>query len=419
METKPIKNAVLTGTISVPPSKSVTHRLLIINALSQKTATLKHPLVSEDTVITVKGLQKLGYQIRLNKNNAIFKGWNKNTGENVFIDVKNSGTSARLLTAVASISGVNCVIDGSERMRQRPMKPLIEALTSLGASLNHNNGYLPISLQQANLSGGMVEIDATKSSQFVSAIVLIAPLVPETVTIRHHGKVASKPYLDLSLSLMQNSGIVLKNNPEEIVIPGDQTYTPINTRVEGDFSSAGYFLVGAAITGGKVKCKNINAASVQGDKIILEILKNSGARITVREDTIEVQADSELDSIDFDMQNYPDLVPTVAILSLFTRGKSRLRNVLILRFKESDRIRSIIENIGRLGGNAFLNGPDLIIKSGKLKGASLETYSDHRIAMSFALVGLKVPGVKILNPACVHKSYPNFWSDLEKLSKLT
>jgi 3-phosphoshikimate 1-carboxyvinyltransferase len=139
METKPIKNAVLTGTISVPPSKSVTHRLLIINALSQKTATLKHPLVSEDTVITVKGLQKLGYQIRLNTNNAIFKGWNKNTGENVFIDVKNSGTSARLLTAVASISGVNCVIDGSERMRQRPMKPLIEALLSLGASIEHHS----------------------------------------------------------------------------------------------------------------------------------------------------------------------------------------------------------------------------------------------------------------------------------------
>jgi 3-phosphoshikimate 1-carboxyvinyltransferase len=419
METKPIKKAVLKGTISIPPSKSVTHRLLIINALSNKTATLIRPLVSEDTVITAKGLQTLGYQIKLNKNNAIFNRWNKKTGEKVFIDVKNSGTSARLLTAVASISGVNCVIDGSERMRQRPMKPIIEALTSLGASLNHNQGYLPISLQHSHLRGGIVEIDATKSSQFVSAIALIAPLLPETVTIRHRGKIASKPYLDLTLSLMQIAGIEIRNNPEEIVIPGVQTYTPVNTKVEGDFSSAGYFLVGAAITGGKVRCKNINADSVQGDKIILEILKNSGARITVWEDNIEVRGGSELNSIDFDMQNYPDLVPTVAVLSLFARGKSHLRNVLILRFKESDRIRAIIENIGRLGGNAFLNGPDLIIKSGRLKGALLDTYSDHRIAMSFALAGLKIPGVKIFNPECVHKSYPNFWIDLKKLSKLT
>jgi 3-phosphoshikimate 1-carboxyvinyltransferase len=419
MEAIQIKNAALMGTISVPPSKSVTHRLLIINALSKKSATLKYPLVSEDTVITASGLTQLGYQIKMNKANAIFDGWNVNTEEQVAINVKNSGTSARLLAAVASISGVNCVIDGSERMRQRPMKPLIEALLSLGASIEHHNGRLPISLQQSNLRGGMVEIDASKSSQFVSAIALIAPLLPKTVTIRHHGKVASRPYLDLTLSLMQIAGIDLENNPKEIIIPGDQTYTPINTRVEGDFSSAGYFLVGATITGGKVKCKNINADSVQGDKIILEILKNSGARIAVRKDYIEVRGGPELGSIDFDMQNYPDLVPTVAALSLFARGKSRLRNVLILRFKESDRIRAIIENIGRLGGNAFLNGPDLIIKPGKLNGALLETYSDHRIAMSFALVGLKVPGVKILNPDCVHKSYPNFWSDLENLSKLT
>jgi 3-phosphoshikimate 1-carboxyvinyltransferase len=297
------------------------------------------------------------------------------------------------------------------------MKPLLDALISLGASIDHSDGHLPLTLKKTNLHGGSVEIDASKSSQFVSALALISPLLPEAVTIRHHGKIASKPYLDLTLSLMQHAGIKMKINPEEISFSGNQFYQPMNTKVEGDFSSAGYFLVGAAITGGKVKCKNINPDSVQGDKVILDILKNCGAKLTAHSDYIELQAANELSGLDMDMQNYPDLVPTIAVMCLFAQGKSCLRNILILRFKESDRIRAIIENIHRLGGHATLNGPDLIIKPGKLKGAELETYSDHRIAMSFAIAGLRIPGIKIINPSCVHKSYPDFWTHLEQLSK--
>jgi 3-phosphoshikimate 1-carboxyvinyltransferase len=241
--------------------------------------------------------------------------------------------------------------------------------------------------------------------------------LPELVTIRHYNKIASKPYLDLTISLMQKAGIKMQIKEEEITITGNQSYKPINTKVEGDFSSAGYFLVGAAITGGRVKCKNMNPDSVQGDRVILDILKNCGAKITTHQDYIELQGGGELTGLNMDMQDYPDLVPTVAVLCLFAREKSCLRNVLILRFKESDRIRAIIENIHRLGGHATLNGADLMIKPGNLKGAELETYFDHRIAMSFAIVGLRIPGIKIINPSCVHKSYPDFWTHLEQLSK--
>jgi 3-phosphoshikimate 1-carboxyvinyltransferase len=417
MEFKQIKNATLEGTVSIPPSKSVTHRLLMINALSQKSATLVHPLVSEDTMITAEGLRKLGYQIELNEKKATFSGRISPSDEVVSINVNNSGTSARFLTATAAISRINCLIDGSERMRQRPMKPLLETLISLGANIEHTNGHLPLSIKKSEMTGGTVEIDASKSSQFVSALALISPLLPELVTIRHYNKIASKPYLDLTISLMQKAGIKMQIKEEEITITGNQSYKPINTKVEGDFSSAGYFLVGAAITGGRVKCKNMNPDSVQGDRVILDILKNCGAKITTHQDYIELQGGGELTGLNMDMQDYPDLVPTVAVLCLFAREKSCLRNVLILRFKESDRIRAIIENIHRLGGHATLNGADLMIKPGNLKGAELETYFDHRIAMSFAIVGLRIPGIKIINPSCVHKSYPDFWTHLEQLSK--
>lgn len=424
-----IPTGLLQGRIQSPPSKSITHRLFIMGALSGKKCLIQKPLFCQDTEITLQGLKKLGFEFEVLPESVRFSGGRGAVDETnggkvstIEIDVGNSGTSARFLTALAALSPVECRIDGTPRMRQRPMAPLIKVLEQLGAEIDHNAGYLPLSIRGGKLSGGKVKIDSRLSSQFLSALLLIAPYLANDTTIHFGDSVVSKPYSEMTVDLMKRAGIRFSKADEvsesrnHYGIEAGQTYAVGKLEVEGDFSNAASFMVGAAISGGKIVMENLSRKSIQGDRIILEVLRNAGAHIQIRPTGMEITG-GKLTGIDWDMRHYPDLVPAVAVMGLFARGNSRLRNVASLRLKESDRLQAIIDNVRKLDGKAHLVENDLVITPCRLTGAVLSSYNDHRIAMSFAMAGLRVPGVEVENAGCVVKSYPNFWNDFYRLIK--
>ncbi|MEJ2635064.1 MAG: 3-phosphoshikimate 1-carboxyvinyltransferase [Calditrichia bacterium] len=414
-EYRKISLGIIEGSLEAPPSKSITHRLFIMAALSGHPCKIINPLFSEDTLITLNALKNMGYDIRSEGNQVVFSGEKKNPTLPIKIKVGNSGTSARFLTVFAAFRPGEYNIDGSDRMRQRPMGSLIEALKEMGIEIEHNAGHLPLRIRGRAAAGGNASIDATRTSQFISALLLTAPVTEKGITIVHGGRIASRPYMDMTITMMRRRGITVHEDENSIRVPGKQDYRIGEVVVEGDFSSASYFVVGAAITGGELRLSNLANDSLQGDRVILDILEAAGAPIGRETSGIMVQG-SEIAGIDWNMRDCPDLVPAVAVLALFARGKSRLGGVAHLRYKESDRGQVLADNISLLGGKAAISEDELIIEPSALRGQKIRTHNDHRMAMSFAVAGLKIPGISIENPGCVEKSYPTFWADFERLS---
>jgi len=402
------------GEFATPPSKSLTHRLLIMAALSGQPCIIKNPLYSEDTRLTLTGLWKFGYQFREQGNRIAFSGRQNPAEEPLQLWVGNSGTSARLLTALAALHSQECRIDGSERMRQRPMMPLIQALQALGAEISHQDGHLPLTVKGSKLQGGNLTVDASQSSQFLSALLLIAPFLPGGLTLSTQGKIVSEAYVDLTLHLMEKAGARVEKSAGHYRVHPGGNYRLDRCWAEGDYSSTAFFMVGAAISGGDLTVTNLTPDSLQGDREITEILQEAGAKVFWKEETLHIASET-LSGIDRQMSHCPDLVPPAAVLALFARTPSRLRGIAHLRYKESDRIRAIIHNITRLGGKAFLEKNDLIIEPSPLHGALLNSFADHRIAMAFAIAGTQIPGVAIDHSDCVNKSFPGFWEELERL----
>lgn len=442
MEKRLIQPAAAGGTLAVPTSKSLTHRALIIAAFaahdSDKPALVRNPLRSDDTTLTLEALRRMGYPVAVSENSdgietVEFAGKRTDTNGLVAINIHHSGTSARLLTAVAAVQpipeGGSIEIDGSERMRQRPMQELIEPLAALGVRLQHQNGFLPIRITEpiSNDEGmNTARVDAAKSSQFLSALLLIAPLLAHGLRIEVGGEIASKSYSDMTIAQMRKAGIQVEETVEKTTahgritryfVSGKQTYSMPHYAVEGDYSSGSYPLAAAAITGGTVTITNLTQDSPQGDRAIVEILQNFGTSIVWSADGLTLTGNKHLRGVDCDMNSCPDIVPTVAVVALFAEGRSYFRNIEHLRYKESDRIAAVIGNIERLGGRAFVEGNALVVEPAvtALHGASIPTFDDHRMAMSFALAGLRVSGIEIENPSCVAKSYPDFWRDFERL----
>jgi 3-phosphoshikimate 1-carboxyvinyltransferase len=405
---------ILRGKLTAPSSKSISHRLLIIAALLGRKCRIDNLLRSEDLQITRQALGKMGFIMEDLGQTVLFTGKREIPTQAVQIDFGNSGTSARLLTALAAFLPGNFILDGSSRMRQRPMKPLLVALGSAGSQMEHRDGFLPITIRGGQLHGGEVIIDASYSSQFISALMLVAPGTEKGFRITPSGPVASVGYIELTTELMRKYGINLHWQGSSLFIPGSQKYQLDQAVVEGDYSNISYFLVGAAISGGDVSISGLEKDSAQGDRIVLELAKKAGVDIRWLENKLKIKA-GELRGIDENMNSCPDLVPAMAVMALFAKNPSRFRQVGHLQYKESDRLVAIVENIRRLQGNAFLENDDLIIQPSTLQGTSLPTYNDHRIAMSFAMAGLRVPGISIENPGCVEKSFPEFWEYFDQL----
>jgi len=404
--------------IEAPPSKSYTQRALVIAALANGKSIIKNPLFSDDTSHMISALKAFGARTERKGNNLVVYGTNgklKQPKGRIFSG--NAGTTMRFITAFASLADGTSVITGDKRMQQRPINDLLDALRQLGVKSESSSGCPPVKIYGGNFIGGAAKLKGSISSQYLSSILMVAPYAKKDVTISIAGDLASKPYVDITIDVMKNFGVDIKNaNYKKFIIKNTKKYKSGNYVVDGDASSASYFFAAAAVTKGRIMVKNINPKSKQGDIKFVDILKRMGCGVRKGNSFIEVQG-RVLKGIDVDMNDMPDAVPTLAVTSLFADSATTIRNVPNLRHKETDRLRALAFELRKIGANVEEMQDGLKIKRRRLQKAIIETYNDHRMAMSFAIAGLVINGVRIKNPSCVNKSFPDFWKKFDELYK--
>jgi 3-phosphoshikimate 1-carboxyvinyltransferase len=405
--------------VTVPGSKSFTHRILIASALADGESRIENALLSEDTRLTMQALRQMAVRIDSTPDHQLVVagsgGRLKTASDRIYLG--NSGTSMRLLTAVAALGQGSFILSGTERMAQRPIQDLIDALQQIGVrvrSLN-NNGCPPVEVNGRNLTGGSVAINCRKSSQYLSALLLIAPCTGGGLDIAVTEGPVSKPYVDMTIEVLEKFGITVKREGyDRFKVAGKQAYRAGSYAVEPDGSQAGYFWAAAAVCGTKIKVKGVTENSRQGDVNFAKLLATMGCQISAEPDGITVSG-RHLRAADVDMGDMPDMVPTLAVIAAFAEGTTIIRNVSHLKAKESDRLAAVVHELVKMGIDARCSADELIVRGGQPHGAEIETYGDHRIAMSFAVAGLVAPQTVILDENCVEKSFPNFWDVFEGL----
>lgn len=410
----------ISGTISAPPSKSATHRAIILASLASGTSIIKNVLVADDTKYTIEALKALGFLIEQDGTTITITGSaGKLRAPKEAIFLGNSGSTMRMLAAVCSLAQGTTTLTGEKRLCERPMKDLLVALTDVGitATSEKNNDCPPVVITGGLLQGGTVHINGSLSSQYITALLLIAPFAKNPMHIVVDGNLASKPYVALTIDVMQAFGVVIKNNNfTEFFVPNTQTYTATDYTIEGDYSSASYFLAAAAITNSEITITNLKTDSSQGDKVFIDLLEKMGCTVYRKENQITVQGTKQLQSIHIDMKNCPDIVQTLAVVAAFAKGETIMTGIANLRYKETDRIAAPVTELQKMGITAAVKDDSLTIYGGQPKGATIQTYNDHRMAMSFAIAGLAAQDETIIeNAEVVKKSYPNFWEDLKKI----
>jgi 3-phosphoshikimate 1-carboxyvinyltransferase len=410
----------LDATVQIPGSKSYTQRALIIASLAEGKSFLRNPLIAEDTQYLIEALGALGTQIVVAENDIIITetaGKIKNPGKKLFLG--NNGTAMRFLTTLVSLGIGEFIIDGNSRLRERPVQPLLNALRALGVecSSTDGNGRLPITIRGGGIEGGKVIFTDTESSQYISSILIASPHARNDVDIELRGLTVSRPYIDMTIEVMNYFGVEVKRKGiNKYTVKTPQKYTGQRYMIEGDASSASYFCVAAAICKGRVRIENINPDTIQGDIDFLKLLETVGCHVDRRSDGITVTGgELRRGNLEFDMADMPDMVPSLAILSAFRPGKTAIKNVSHLRLKESNRLEALVNELNRIGIDAKELPDGIVINGGTPHGADIETYNDHRIAMSFAVAGLATDGIRIKNQGCVKKSFPGFWNELDRL----
>ena len=416
IEVKPLHRCDVV--VTIPGSKSYTHRALVVSALANGESVLVHALKSEDTEYTMKGLEKFGVNIFWKEDGLHVqgKGGTFRSG-NIEVFAGNSGTSTRFLTALASLRNGRTLLDGNERMRQRPMIDLLEGLEVLGvkAYSQNGNGCPPVVVESRGLRGGIANIRGDRSSQFLSGLLMVAPHADGDMYLKVMGDLASRPYVDITLDVMSAFGIqVDRREDHSFSVKAGQRYRPQTFRIEGDASNASYFFSAAAMTRGRVRVDNFPPTSIQGDAAFANVLERMGCQVVRGGSWVEVFG-RDLQGMEIDMNAMPDLVPTLAVTAAFARGKTVMKKIAHLRMKESDRIASLAEELAKMGIRTEQGEDWLSVEGGKTHAAEIETHNDHRLAMSFAIAGLVVPGIKIKGERCVDKSFPGFWEVLQKL----
>ncbi|HHT9114277.1 MAG TPA: 3-phosphoshikimate 1-carboxyvinyltransferase [Candidatus Wunengus sp. YC65] len=419
IEIKPVTGKI-DAVVSVPGSKSYTNRALITAALADGESTITNALFSDDTKYMASSLNALGIPIKEdpNANRFVINGKGgiiPAKQANLFIG--NAGTAMRFLTAMLTLGNGVYEIDGIERMRQRPIQDLLDGLKQLGADAvsKFNNSCPPVLIRGIGLQGGSTVVKGDLSSQYFSALLMTAPYAKNDVSIKVKGDLVSKRYVDMTIALMRQFGVTVENNNyRTFFVKSGQRYKALRYEVEGDASAASYFFAVAAITGGKVRVVGIGSDSLQGDIHFVDVLKSMGCKVTKNANWIEVQGDS-LRGVDIDMGDMPDVVQTLASVAVFAKGKTRVGNVKNMRIKETDRIAAVVNELRRMGISAVEYEDGFEIEPSTPRPAEIETYDDHRMAMSFALIGLRANGIKIKHPECVSKTFPDYFRRLEAL----
>lgn len=413
--------SVLSGLIKAPPSKAHTHRAIIASALSEGISEIHNALICDDTVATINACRMLGAEIENFPDNTLrISGFSKPKTPEDVINCGNSGSTLRFLTPVCALADGISILTGGASLRRRPMGPLLEALGQLGVRCysTRRNGYPPIIVFGGGIRGGRATIRGDISSQFISGLLFATPMADNDTEIILSTPLESRPYVNLTLDAIRKHGIKVESSPNVFHVSCGQKYRPYDHTIEGDYSSAAFLLAAAAITSSHIRIENLMEDSLQGDRIIIEILGEVGTHINVGENFVEVKGtDERLKPLNVDMRDNPDLVPVCAVLACMADGKSVIRGIRRLRFKESDRIKSLCSELSKMGADIKSSGAQLIIYGGKdLHGAEINPHGDHRIAMACAVAALKASGKTIIrNAECINKSYPNFVRDIQSL----
>ena len=430
------------GRIRPPGSKSLTNRALVVAALADGESTLTGALDSEDTQVMIESWRRLGVAVTHDPGRAVVEV----TGCSGRIPVAsaelflaNSGTSIRFLTAVAALGHGTFRLDGVPRMRQRPVEDLLAALRSLGADARSElgTGCPPVLVRSTGLQGGTIRVAGSESSQFTSALLMAAPYATGDVHVEVAGELVSEPFVHMTTRVMEDFGVRVKCQKGDrsnlceapsgpfrqigpvpflaLHVPSGRCYAGRTYPIEPDATAASYFFAAAAITGGEMTVEGLGCVSMQGDLAFVDLLEQMGAKV-IRAGGRTTVMGNPLHGIDADMRAISDTALTLAVVAAFADSPTTIRNVAHIRAQETDRIHAVATELAKIGAAVEEHPDGLTIRPAPLHGARIETYNDHRVAMSFAIVGLRTPGIIVTNPACTAKTYPRFFEDLEKLA---
>ena len=414
-----------TATVRVPGSKSITNRALVLAALSGSSGydcELRGALQSEDTEVMCDSLRALGFRTHMDWPSSLVRVGHEEDDDRIpashaDLFVANSGTTMRFLTALVSLGHGRFRLDGVPRMRERPIEDLLVTLRQLGVSAfsERGNGFPPVVVEASGLAGGRAVIKGNVSSQFLSGLLMAASAAQSEVAIEVEGELVSWPYVAMTVQMMRQWGLEIETpSTTRFRVPGRQRSGVMGYEIEPDASGASYFWAAAAIARGNVRVGELTARSLQGDVFFLNLLEEMGCAVVRGHNGLTVHG-RPLRGIDVDMNDISDTVMTLAAVACFAEGPTTIRNVAHIRHKETDRLAALATELRRVGAEVDEFADGLTITPRPLHGAEIETYNDHRMAMSMALIGLRVPGIVIKNPGCVAKTYPGFFDDLEKL----
>ena len=415
IEINPIKK--LKAEVLILGSKYIANRLLIICALAEGISILKNFPKNEDTDNAIKALKNFGIEIKHKENKLIIKGTGgKITSAKKDINVGDSGTLFRFITSFAALANGKTKITGSNRIKERPISELLNSLAKLGIKVKSNHGFAPILIEGGTFKGGVTKINSKTSSQFISSLLLAAPFAEKDVEMVVEGDLVSKAYVDLTIDLMKKFGVSAERRGyKKFRVRSGQKYKSREFKIPADFTSANYFLAAAAIVPGIVRIKGLDIKSKQPESRFVEVLKRMGCLVKRKNGVIKLKGPPKLKAINIDMSSMPDSVQTLAVIAAFADGNTRIRSISHLKHKESDRIQDTANELRKLNVNVKIEQNQFVIKKSNLIPSVIDPHNDHRMAMSFALFGLKISGIKIKNPECVNKSFPQFWETLKKI----
>ncbi len=401
----------------VPGSKSHTNRALICAALAPGTSGLEGALFADDTVAMVGSLLSLGFRVYADAEGRTITVMNPDgqvPAGPADLDVRMSGTTSRFLLPLLCLGEGTYRMDGATQLRNRPIAELVTKLRSLGATIDGDS--LPLTVHGGGLRGGSVVVQGSVSSQYLSGLLMVAPRTEAGMYMRVAGELVSKPYVDLTIQTMAEFGVPVQAHPEyrEFTV-GPSSYTPSTIRIEPDASAASYFFAAAAITGGRVRVEGLGTETTQGDLKFVEVLRRMGAEVTMTQTWTEVRGTGELHGVEVDMRNISDTAQTLAVVATFADSPTEITGIGFIRHKETDRIGAVVTELSRRGIRSAETPDGMIVYPGVARPGSVNTYDDHRMAMSFSLLGLVHPGIEIRDPECVSKTFPDYFEVLETL----